>query len=239
MNFIDAPPYVSELWWGAAGATGVVSTAADVYRWLIAISRDRLLSPESRQRMFTACSSDQGYGWHIDQAEGHQRYWKGGGAPMYEFQVAWYPEDGFFVVIAMNDHVGWRVPVWTAIESVLFGGEPTVLPEVLGPAGAAMERFAGTYLAYGDDKIRLQFGKDQLLYEPFELTEDSRLPQDPFVFFQTAVGLAGVKVQASRVETPLIRLEIESGRLALILSDGSSVELTPEPSSQESSEPGE
>lgn len=229
MNFVDAPPYVSELWWGAAGATGVVSSNADVYRWLIAIANDRLLSPQSRQRMFTAYLSDQGYGWHIDEIEGHRRYWKGGGAPMYEYQVAWYPDDGFYVVIAMNDHVGWRVPVWTAIESLLIGSEPAPLPDVLGPAGAAMKELAGTYLADGEEKIRLQFDGESLLYEPDQVAEGSRLPQRPFVFFRTAEGLAGVDVQPSRAQTPLIRLETEAEGLALILSDGSSVELTPEP----------
>jgi hypothetical protein len=178
--------------------------------------------------MFTAYIDDQGYGWHIDEVLGHRRHWKGGGAPNYEYQVAWYPDDDFFIVIAMNDHAGWRVPVWSGIEGALFGSEPTLLPAVSGPAGPLGETLAGHYRTAGGQEVHLDFASPHLIYRPGEPTEGSRLPGVEVLFRQTSRGdLVGVGLAPGRPEVPLVRLIVENGSPTLKLTDGSAVALIP------------
>lgn len=138
MTLADGPPAMAELWWGAAGAAGVDGTVADLYRWLRAVTTGGLFSGESAAKMFTAYVGDQGYGWHVDTTDdGAPRRWKGGGLPMYESQVAWYPDRELVIVFAINNHFGWRVPLWSAVEKILFGGavEPPPRPDPSAPLG--------------------------------------------------------------------------------------------------------
>ena len=227
MNFTDAPPYVSELWWGAAGATGVVATVADVYRWIFSLATGRLLAPASRQRMMTAHVEDQGYGWHIDEVDGHRRSWKGGGAPMYEYQVAWYPDDGYVIVIAMNDHAGWRVPIWSAIERNLLAGEKVALPEVSAVTPTLEKRLAGHYRTAAGEELRFRLDSDFFIYEPLDLAEESQLPRDPLLMRRTVDGdLAGLELRSRQMETPITRLALIDGAPILTLPSGRSLELT-------------
>ena len=143
MTLADGPSSVAELWWGAAGAAGVDGTVADLYRWLRAATTGGLVNAESAGRIFTAHVEDQGYGWHVDTtAGGAPRRWKGGGLPMYESKVAWYPEQGFAIAFAINNHFGWRVPLWTGLEKILFGEETDLPPR---PAPEAPPDMAGSY----------------------------------------------------------------------------------------------
>lgn len=134
MTLADGPPSMAELWWGAAGAAGVDGTVADLYRWVRALADGELVTAASADRIFSPHIGDQGYGWHIDSApDGSPRRWKGGGLPMYESKVAWYPEHDAFIVFAINNHFGWRVPLWLGLETLLLGGEVVPPPQ---PEGA-------------------------------------------------------------------------------------------------------
>ncbi|WP_223669514.1 serine hydrolase domain-containing protein [Kangiella shandongensis] len=128
MVMSDGPDYINEMWWSVAGARGVAADVNDVLHWLESLQSDRLLSAESRQKMFTRYIGDQGYGWHIDESNGQKRYWKGGGAPMYETQMVIYPDTDIKVVLLLNNNMGWRVPVWRLIENSLFSGDIAQLP---------------------------------------------------------------------------------------------------------------
>ncbi len=221
MNFSDAPPYVSNLWWGAAGATGVVSTVADVYRWMDALAKRQLLSNENLNKMTTAHLKDQGYAWHVDNVEGRRRVWKGGGAPMYESQIGWYPEDDLFIVIAINDHFGWRVPIWSAIEALILKGEFPSLPEVSDTLDTTKALSAGRYRTSGGEEIRLIADSGGLVYEPVGLAEGSRLPTKSLLMRPLKEGgFAGLEVVPGQPETQLTRLSKDEGHFMLILADG-------------------
>ena len=143
MTLADGPQQMAELWWGAAGAAGVDGTVADLYRWLRAATTGGLVNAASSERIFTAHIEDQGYGWHVDTtADGVPRRWKGGGLPMYESKVAWYPEQDFVIAFAINNHFGWRVPLWNGLEKILFGGEIDRPPR---PVPGATPDMAGSY----------------------------------------------------------------------------------------------
>lgn len=231
VNFSDAPPYVSELWWGAAGATGVVSTVADVYRWMSALADKRLLSVESFNTMMTAHLNDQGYGWHVDEFEGRQRVWKGGGAPMYESQIGWYPADDLFIVITMNDHAGWRVPIWSAIESSVLKGEFPSLPEVSTALDTTTAILAGSYRTLEGEEIELITDSGVLVYKPVALAEGSHLPTSTLVMRPLKEGgLAGLELTPGKPEMSFTRLSKDKERLLLELADGTKTKLHKAPS---------
>lgn len=176
----------------------------------------------------TAHIRDQGYGVHVDEIEGSLRIWKGGGAPNYETQMAWYPDDDTIVVIAMNDHVGWRVPVWSAIEGLLFNNELVPLPEVLDSIGTTVKPPVGSFRTSAGEEVRFVFESGLFVYEPVAIAEESTLPQKPLVMKQLKEGgFAGIEVVAARPETPVTRLRIEKGNPSLVLPDGTVIKLIP------------
>src|SRR5262249_20897501 len=61
--------------WGRRGATGVLTTAGDLYRLSRALGRDDYLSPELRRRVFrprvkTDRTPEYAYGWFVSTADG-------------------------------------------------------------------------------------------------------------------------------------------------------------------------
>lgn len=155
MTLADGPPELAELWWGAAGAAGVDGTVADLYRWLRAATTGVLISAESAAKIFTAYIDDQGYGWHVDTTgAGTPRRWKGGGLPMYESKVAWYPDQDLFIAFAINNHFGWRVPLWSGLEAILFGGEVDLPPR---PVPGPEPELASSYRTSNGGTISVRF----------------------------------------------------------------------------------
>jgi CubicO group peptidase (beta-lactamase class C family) len=165
LTLADGPPEMAELWWGAAGAAGIDGTVADLYRWQRSMTSGGLITAASADRAFTAYIEDQGYGWHVDTTEeGTPRRWKGGGLPMYESKVAWYPDRDLVIVFAINNHFGWRVPLWNGLERILFGAEIDLPPRpTLRATGASA--MAGSYQLSDGGKIEIRADPNWVLVE--------------------------------------------------------------------------
>jgi CubicO group peptidase (beta-lactamase class C family) len=107
---------------GVLGATGIVSTVGDLFRFYRAL-RDRTLLPESGVEKFLREHREgHGYSWQIDTVHGVRRLFKDGSWPSYESLLALYPDSDDFVVSLSNRNLGLSTPLLTAIESVLYDG---------------------------------------------------------------------------------------------------------------------
>ena len=147
---------------------------------------------------------------------------------MYETQMACYPDEDIFIAIAMNDHVGWRVPVWSAIEDLLFKDQLVPLPDVLDSIDPSAAPPVGNFRTEGGEEIRFVFESGLLFYKPVEVFEESLLPQKPLVMRQLREGgFAGVEVVAGQPETPVTRLVIDETGPRLESPDGTKVKFLP------------
>jgi len=108
--------------WGNRGPSNIATNVGDLYRWMRALGGGKILPETSIRKMFTAYVGDEGYGWHVGDSEYGRLLRRGGGLPGFESSLRWYPDDDVLIIVLMNNHLGFRVPVVTGIEKVVFAG---------------------------------------------------------------------------------------------------------------------
>jgi len=109
-----------EYGWGNRGATGLVASVGDVYRWIVALDTGKVLTPSARQKMF-ASWSEESYGWHTDTVGGRVRRHKGGGLQHGATQILWFPRDGVIIVWASNNgQRKWRPELNRMLPAIIF-----------------------------------------------------------------------------------------------------------------------
>lgn len=139
-------------WWNR-GASGYVSTAADVARWLQALHGGRIIGPEAYQALIAPATLADGtplrygHGVLLQTMRGHRAISHGGAIPSgYNSFGAWLPDDSLAIVVLSNTLGGVDTEAITArIVGVLLGDRR---PAPIAFAGSA-EEYAGTYRSEG------------------------------------------------------------------------------------------
>jgi len=99
------------------GASGVESSALDMAKFDAALRAGTLLTPASREAMWTATVQVRpangsasaiymGLGWFFSMESGHRRIGHSGGMPGYICDFVLYPDDGMSVVVLTNQGFG-------------------------------------------------------------------------------------------------------------------------------------
>jgi CubicO group peptidase (beta-lactamase class C family) len=114
--------------WGKRGPGGFATTVGDLYRWILALGSDAILSDASKKKMFTAWVGDEGYGWHVIETDHGTLYRRGGGQPGFESSLRWYVDEDVVMAFTINNHLRLRVPLAEGVESIVLG-EPAEVPE--------------------------------------------------------------------------------------------------------------
>jgi CubicO group peptidase (beta-lactamase class C family) len=124
--------------WGYRGATGIYSTASDLYKWMLALRQNKLLSAQSLERLWgkqvliNAVSPSEenfyGYGWRLGYKDGKRFYvshggnedWLGHNSVMFLFENG----DAFIVLsnAGEKDNRSWSSLVSRELQKKL-GGE--------------------------------------------------------------------------------------------------------------------
>ena len=108
-NFLHRADSVDETWSFAAGA--LVSTVDDLAKWDAALDGEKLVSSAGKKQMFTAgrlnsgIAHRYGFGWYVDQVNGHTNLSHGGDIPGFASYFSRYPEDHLTVIISMNQYI--------------------------------------------------------------------------------------------------------------------------------------
>jgi CubicO group peptidase (beta-lactamase class C family) len=92
----------------AAGA--LASTVLDLARWSAALDDDALLTAASRELMWTPARThdggrapfDYGFGWFLDDDQGHRVQLHSGGTPGFSSSLYRYPDDRLAVILLCN-----------------------------------------------------------------------------------------------------------------------------------------
>jgi CubicO group peptidase (beta-lactamase class C family) len=107
--------------WGARGPGNLITTVEELYKWVLALRSNVVLAEAARKKMLTAYVGDEGYSWHVQKtARGTTLVRKGGGRPDFESEARWYLDEDVVVLYTINNHIGFRVPVYKGIERIIW-----------------------------------------------------------------------------------------------------------------------
>ncbi len=138
--------------WDLMGNGGMLTTLDDVYKWMMAIKGDKIVSQKSKDKMFQIYypKSDQGYGWNVWQTEGKPYVWRGGDAvpQAWNVEFRWYKDDDLIAVILTNRRIRAgsirRYAMPHLVNIALFDKSPQ-LPSFAGVDKKKLRRYEGIY----------------------------------------------------------------------------------------------
>ena len=90
----------------SAGA--ILSTIGDLAKWNFSLDAETLLAVRSKEQMWTPArlsdgtSTNYGFGWHIDQLEGHANIGHSGSTSGFSASLQRFPDDRLAVIILTN-----------------------------------------------------------------------------------------------------------------------------------------
>lgn len=136
-------------YWHYLGNGGILSTTEDMFRWHQALLEDDVLSAEAKKKMFTPFLNEYGYGWDIIQREMGTLIQHDGGSTLgcsAEFRR--YIDAKIVTMVFCNQSFGQRTlfeAVRGKIETLAFGGDVAIPPEVSVLPTNKLKKFEGTY----------------------------------------------------------------------------------------------
>jgi CubicO group peptidase (beta-lactamase class C family) len=189
--------------WGTKGAGGIVMTVGDLYRWLLALRGDRVLSVAAREKAFHAWPTE-GYGWHVGQERGRDVISKGGGMPDFASHVVYYPRESLVVIFATNDlRQRWRQTLLRALPAAAFGEEPPLPPPIASVGADSLARLAGRYRTASGSLVEVQAHDGFLSLGENTLAVPLSVPFHP----QSPTSFTGFDVQ----KAALVSLRFDTG----------------------------
>jgi CubicO group peptidase (beta-lactamase class C family) len=112
----------------SAGA--IVSTVGDLAKWNASLDAGTLLDQRSREQMWTPASlrdgtvTNYGFGWRIEQVEGHPNIGHGGSTSGFSASLQRFPQDRLAVIILSNTDEQIASTLAKKIATFYFHGHP-------------------------------------------------------------------------------------------------------------------
>lgn len=107
--------------WGNRGPGNIITTVGDLYKWVEALRKNKVLSERAKGKMFTAYFNDEGYGWRVTKtARGTSMMRRGGGREDFESRIQWYTEENVVVIYTVNNNLNFGRLIAPAIEETIW-----------------------------------------------------------------------------------------------------------------------
>ncbi len=97
------------------GDGGIYTSVLDYFKWDQALYTDRILSAESRQAMWTGNFGNYGFGWRVDEKDGHRRLHHDGSTSGFRNYVIRYPDEQMTVLVLTNRRGPDAMPLAEAV----------------------------------------------------------------------------------------------------------------------------
>lgn len=164
--------------WAFRGATGIVTTVDDLYRWDRTLYGDRVLDAGQREKMFKPFAGNYAYGWVATKtARDTDKLHHDGSTYGFRAVLARYPDEDAVVILTANRDAQLR-ELALDLERVLF--DAPAPDERLAPC-------AGRYALPGGDELQVAIVGDRLVLRPLGPEAATRLQRgsaspgdDPF-----------------------------------------------------------
>jgi len=89
-------------WSAVLGDGGVYSSVVDLFKWDQALYENGLISADLRQQSWTPGLEDYGFGFRIDEYNGHKRYHHSGSTSGFRNFMQQFPDDRLTVIVLTN-----------------------------------------------------------------------------------------------------------------------------------------
>ena len=152
--------------WFDLGGGEIVSTVDDLYAWMEALRRGRILSPETLTTLWTPALPEgkYGLGWAVDLSGGTRRIHHGGDYIGFGSELAYYPDAHIVMVNLANrrrEILGTRYAADRVLPALfldqkmeMWPGEPFDAPPAWSPAlPEDLRRAVGTYRLAGGGEL--------------------------------------------------------------------------------------
>lgn len=126
----------------AAGS--LYSTTGDLLIWDRALADGKILTPASRQAMFTDYGHEYGFGWRVDTDDGHARVGHGGGINGFSTGIARYPKDGVVAIVLANYNASPSSSISDNLAGLCVGTYQP--PKAIALPVATLDRYVGDYV---------------------------------------------------------------------------------------------
>ncbi|MGE0640569.1 MAG: serine hydrolase [Thermoanaerobaculia bacterium] len=167
LNGLENAPYLSLTQPYAAGS--LMSTVDDLALWSDALEAGRVVSPASRDRMFTPAivrggeqdgvSTRYGLGYGILEVAGRTVHEHGGGIPGFAADLLRVPDEDMVVVILSNQPESAPSRLARQIVERAFASAAGAVPPVVLPADE-LDRYVGVYRVAGSPDARQTVTRD-------------------------------------------------------------------------------
>jgi CubicO group peptidase (beta-lactamase class C family) len=163
----------------AAGS--LYSTTGDLLIWDRALTEGKILTPASRQAMFTDYGNHYGFGWGIKPVAGHDQVSHGGGINGFSTGISRYPKDGVVAIVLANyagspsngiaeNLAGLCVGTWRPPKAITL---PT----------ATLDRYVGAYVLSPTFTLTITRQGDQMISQGTNQGPAPIYPSAPGEFF--------------------------------------------------------
>jgi CubicO group peptidase (beta-lactamase class C family) len=194
------------------GDSGILSTVLDLAKWDVAFSTAGILTPSTRDLMWTPVrlndGSTHGYGlgWFVESVNGHRHIFHPGGLPGTSTNISNYPEDKLTVILLANGGAAY-------MQALDLGVAQRVIPD-LAPRGvvhlspALLDSYCGYYNAYGSQVLIVTRDGDTLILDDGGRVTEAFLSvsNNKFVAEDADRGFDLVKAENGAVTGMVLRL---------------------------------
>ncbi|HEX5138044.1 MAG TPA: serine hydrolase domain-containing protein [Planctomycetota bacterium] len=152
-------PY-GEYGWQYRGMGGIVTSVADLKRFLDAYEAGKVVSEGNRRLMETEVTEYYGLGWGIAATKRKtRRIGHGGDVRCFHTSIERFPDERALVIVLTNVDAIEAWPIGWNVEALLFGETPPypVPPSLVDVDGKALDALAGAYAI--DDANRIDVAR--------------------------------------------------------------------------------
>jgi D-alanyl-D-alanine carboxypeptidase len=168
----------------AAGS--LYSTTGDLLTWDRALTEGKILTPASRQAMFTDYGHQYGFGWRIDTDGGHARVGHGGGINGFSTGIARYPKDGVVAIVLANYMGSPSSAISDNLAGLCVGTYQP--PKAITLPTATLDRYVGDYVLSPIFTLTISRQGEQLISQGTNQGPVPIYPSAPGEFFARIVN---------------------------------------------------
>lgn len=151
------------------GPGGVISTTSDLFEWFTALSKNKILPKETKEKLFRQYTSSfdentfYGYGWYLEkQTNGKTLIFHGGDNQGYHSEFRWYLEDNRIIIILTNYEmlepdgvaINKRV-IANNLHRILADEEYKQPPSTIKLSAKDLKKYEGEYQFSNGEKLKI------------------------------------------------------------------------------------
>lgn len=151
----------------------IYSTVEDLYKWDQALYYDKILNAEEKNKMFNSYAelifyerkTNYGYGWLIQDFEGHKKIFHRGDVNGFTSEIIRYIDDNKTIIILTNLDVAQTNKIADTISSILFKKpySKIVRKEIVNIEGSETNKFIGKYKLDSSNTVTIIKEKETLI----------------------------------------------------------------------------